>query len=164
MPISASKPRQQNNLIASEGPKLRRKRLLLANSSSRGFTLIEMTVVLVLLGLMSSMVIPSIQRWFDSVQERAQLTEVFTQLQRLASRAALNSETVYVSNSNWKNALSDDLPALSLPDGWNISKTDNVVFYHSGSCAHGKLELQSPDGKKLLIDISAPGCQINVIR
>ena len=143
---------------------MRRKQSLLDEGSERGFTLIEMTVVLVLLGLMSSMVIPSVQRWFDSIQERAQLTEVFTQLQRLASRAALNSETVYVSNSNWKNKLSDDLPVLSLPDGWNISKTDNVIFFHSGSCAHGKLELQSPDRKKLLIDISAPGCQINVVR
>jgi prepilin-type N-terminal cleavage/methylation domain-containing protein len=98
-------------------PILRTTALLSHRPSAQGFTLIEMMAVLTLAALMAGVAIPAMQRWFESISERAQLTEVSIQFQRLASRAALLSQTVKLDKQSWNSKLNDGEPALSLPEG-----------------------------------------------
>jgi prepilin-type N-terminal cleavage/methylation domain-containing protein len=69
-----------------------RRQVVVRRTFSCGFTLIEMMAVLTLAALMAGVALPAMQRWFDSISERAQLTEISIQFQRLASRAALLSK------------------------------------------------------------------------
>lgn len=129
-----------------------------------GFTLIEMMAVLTLAALMAGVALPAMQRWFDSISERAQLTEISIQFQRLASRAALLSETVKLSKLNWTDKLGDGSATLSLPDGWLITNEKPVVFFHSGICEGGVVELAGSQGRKVKLNIAAVSCDVSVIK
>ncbi|MET3138883.1 prepilin-type N-terminal cleavage/methylation domain-containing protein [Undibacterium sp. GrIS 1.2] len=131
---------------------------------ARGFTLIEMMAVLTLTAIMAGVAVPAMQRWFDSVSERAQLTEISIQFQRLASRAALLSETVKLSKVNWMSKLGDGTAALSLPDGWSIANGKPVVFFHSGICEGGIIELIDPQARKVKLNIEPVSCDVSIIR
>ena len=131
---------------------------------SCGFTLIEMMAVLTLAALMAGVALPAMQNWFDSISERAQLTEISIQFQRLASRAALLSETVKLSKLNWMDKLGDGSATLSLPDGWSIANEKPVVFFHSGLCEGGIVELTGPQARKVKLNIAAVSCDVSVIK
>lgn len=131
---------------------------------ARGFTLIEMVAVLTLAAVMAGVAVPAMQRWFDSISERAQLTEISIQFQRLASRAALLSETVKLSKLNWTSKLGDGSTMLSLPDGWLIVNEKPVIFFHSGICEGGIVELTGPQARKVKLNIASVSCDVSVIR
>ncbi|MFZ6672746.1 pilus assembly FimT family protein [Undibacterium sp. Xuan67W] len=131
---------------------------------ARGFTLIEMVAVLTLAAVMAGVAVPAMQRWFDSISERAQLTEISIQFQRLASRAALLSETVKLSKLNWTSKLGDGSTMLSLPDGWSIVNEKPVTFFHSGVCEGGVVELTGPQARKVKLNIASVSCDVSVIR
>ncbi|MET3119121.1 prepilin-type N-terminal cleavage/methylation domain-containing protein [Undibacterium sp. GrIS 1.8] len=130
----------------------------------RGFTLIEMMAVLTLTAIMAGVAVPAMQRWFDSISERAQLTEISIQFQRLASRAALLSETVKLSKENWTTKMGDGNAMLSLPDGWAIVNEKPVVFFHSGICEGGIIELLGFQTRKVKLNIAPVSCDVSVIR
>jgi len=129
-----------------------------------GFTLIEMIAVLTLAALMAGVAIPAMQRWFESVSERAQLTEVSIQFQRLASRAALLSQTVKLDKQSWNTKLNDGEPALSLPEGWAVSSDKSVIFYHSGVCAGGEVDLTAPQKRQLRLMIAPVSCDVSIVK
>jgi prepilin-type N-terminal cleavage/methylation domain-containing protein len=66
-----------------------------------GFTLIEMMVVMVLLGLVSALTLPSMQRWHDAVQARAQMALVVESLRGAMFSAAARRQDVLVDPSSF---------------------------------------------------------------
>ena len=133
-------------------------------ASGGGFTLIEMLAVLTLAALMSGIALPAMQRWFDSLSQRAQLSEIAVQFQRLASRAALLSQTVELSKKNWQDKLVDGDPALALPDGWSVINDKPVVFYHSGVCGGGNVDLLGPKQHRIQLQIAPVNCDVSILR
>lgn len=131
---------------------------------AQGFTLIEMMAVLTLAALMAGVAIPAMQRWFESISERAQLTEVSIQFQRLASRAALLSQTVKLDKQSWNSKLNDGEPALSLPEGWAVSSDKSVIFYHSGVCAGGEVDLSAPQKRQIRLLIAPVSCDVSIVK
>lgn len=129
-----------------------------------GFTLIEMMAVLTLAALMTGVAIPAMQRWFDSVGARAQLAEVSIQFQRLASRAALLSQTVRLNKATWQIKLGDGEATLALPEGWAVINEKEVIFYHSGVCAGGIVDLTGPHERNVQLQIAAVSCDVSVVR
>jgi prepilin-type N-terminal cleavage/methylation domain-containing protein len=138
--------------------------LVLRLRMTRGFTLIEMMAVLTLAALMAGVAIPAMQRWFDSISERAQLTEISIQFQRLASRTALLSQTVAIDKATWTNKMGDGEAALALPEGWSVVSEKPVVFYHSGVCGGGVLDLSGPQQRRLQLQIAGVTCDVSIIR
>lgn len=134
------------------------------SSRVKGFTLIEMMAVLTLAALMAGVAIPAMQRWFDSISERAQLTEVSIQFQRLASRAALLSQTVRLNKELWNEKLGDGEATLALPEGWSVINEKDVVFYHSGVCGGGIVDLSGPQTRKVQLQIAAVSCDVSIVR
>ena len=128
-----------------------------------GFTLIEMLAVLTLTALIAGLALPAMQRWFDSVSRRADLSAVAVQFQRLASRAALLSQTVELSKSSWKDKLSDGEPALTLPEGWSVISENPVIFFRSGACGGGDVDLTGPNNRKVQLRITEVTCDVNIV-
>lgn len=120
--------------------------------------------VLTLAALMAGVAIPAMQRWFDSVSERAQLAEVSIQFQRLAARAALLSQTVRLNKTSWQAKLGDGEVALALPEGWAVLNEKEVVFYHSGVCAGGIIDLAGPHERNVQLLIAAISCDVSIVR
>lgn len=129
-----------------------------------GFTLIEMVVVMTLIGLMAGIALPAMQRWFDSISARAQLSEVSIQFQQLASRAALLSQTVVLNKASWREKMSDGEAALALPEGWSITSATPVTFFHSGICDGGLVDLLGPQQRKVQLQIARASCDVSFVR
>lgn len=77
----------------------------------QGFTLLEMLVVMVLLGLITSLALPAMQRWHDAVQLRAQAGLVVDVLRAAAFQAAASRRDMVVDASSFE----ERSPALSAP-------------------------------------------------
>ncbi len=131
---------------------------------SAGFTLIEMIAVLTLTAIMAGVALPAMQRWFDSISQRAQLAEVSIQFQRLASRAALLSQTVIIDKNSWQMKLSDGDIALALPDGWSVVSDKPIVFFHSGVCSGGQVDMAAPQKRKISLQIAPVSCQVSIVQ
>ena len=128
-----------------------------------GFTLIEMMAVMVIIGLMSVVVLPSFQRWFDGLDSRIQSTELAARLQRLVARAALLGQTIDVTQANVGDKLADGRVALTLPEGWQIADKETLRINASGVCAGGRLKFDTPRGS-IVLKVDAGGCEVLVVR
>lgn len=136
----------------------------LVTRKNGGFTLIEMVAVMALVSLMAGIALPAMQRWFDSISNRAQLSEVSIQFQRLASRAALLSQTVVLNKDSWHDKLSDGEMMLALPEGWSVTSTVPVTFYYSGVCTGGNVDLLGPQQRKVQLQIAPVSCDVSIVR
>lgn len=123
-----------------------------------------MLAVLTLVALLSGIALPAMQRWYNSLAQRAQLSEIAIQFQRLASRAALLSQTVELGKDNWRDKLIDGEPALALPEGWSVVNDQPVVFYHSGICAGGNVDLLGPQQQHIQLQIAPVNCDVSIAR
>lgn len=80
----------------------------------RGFTLLEMLVVMVLLGLVTSLALPAMQRWHDAVQLRAQAGLVVDVLRAAAFQAAATRSDRVVDATSFTQAAA---PSAAVPAG-----------------------------------------------
>ncbi len=115
-----------------------------------GYTLVELLMVMVLLGLLAGLVIPRLGAWLTSVQIAYQRDEVLRQLSGLGSRA-------YYENREWilsewplvdqaRDTASEKMIPLELPPDWRLKAKPPLRYYQSGMCAGGKISLETPHG------------------
>ena len=122
-----------------------------------GFTLIEMLVVLLLAGLLTSMVLPAMQRMMDGSQRRAAHDSILGQLDELGYEAYLQGRTTELHNSAEVGA--GKFP-FALPEGWEVQVKQPIVFAFTGICSGGELTLIGPDQTTEKFTLTAPDCKV----
>lgn len=132
-------------------------------SRANGFTLIEMMAVMVIIGLMSAVVLPSFQRWFDGLDGRVQSTELAARLQRLIARAALLGQTFDVTRASASEKMADGQTVLTVPEGWQIAESETLRINGSGVCSPGRLKFETPRGP-VVLSVAAGGCDVTIQR
>ena len=128
--------------------------------AASGFTLIEMTVVIVLLGLISAVVLPNFNRWFSSTQQRVDGSRIAMQVQNLLARAAILNQSVILSAQTASTALVDGKPAVDLPTGWRIKDADKLVVNGSGYCTPATITFVSADRQQVVIEVKDQQCNV----
>lgn len=128
-----------------------------------GFTLIEMMAVMVLIGMLAALVMPSMQRWFAGLDTRVESADMASRLRRLYARTALLSQDFVLTPETAGMALSDGAAALALPAGWTLAAGQALTLRSSGICAPGSLTLRSP-AATLVLRIASPDCDVRVER
>ncbi len=71
-------------------------------SVQRGFTLLEMLVVMVLMGLVTTLALPAMQRWHDAVQHKAQAATIIDALRAAGFNAGANRREIIVDDSSFR--------------------------------------------------------------
>lgn len=156
-------------------------------SPLRGFTLIEMMVVMVLLGLVSALTLPSMQRWHDAVQSRAQMALVVESLRGAMFAAASRRQDVLMDASSFApasagsaapanaassadNGLLSHPPSaapervkVTLPEGWAVERVVDAMFMKNGLCRAGMALMRKPNGHRLVVQVSGPACSIDTL-
>lgn len=73
-------------------------------AGQRGFTLLEMLVVMVLLGLVTSLALPAMQRWHDAVQHKAQAAAIIDALRAAGFNAGANRRDIVIDAASFQPA------------------------------------------------------------
>ena len=110
-------------------------------SRADGFTLLEVIVVLVLLGLLTSLVAPRLGTLYQSLVLRDERDSLVLQVQGLPYRALRTGREFHLGST--ENVAEQP---LDVPEGWEMDSDDPVVVKASGVCTGGTLQFTHEDG------------------
>lgn len=119
----------------------------------RGFTLLEMVVVLSILGLATAIVAPATLRGIETWQRRGEIESVLDQVRGLPAAARAQGRDVVIS----ADTLAADPPVLRLGPGWTASTDAPWTVRHNGVCDGGIIRLMN-NGRIATIEARAPFC------
>ncbi|MCA2998434.1 MAG: prepilin-type N-terminal cleavage/methylation domain-containing protein [Rhodocyclaceae bacterium] len=122
----------------------------------RGFTLLEMLVVLALIGVMAGIALPNFSRFLESFSVRNQWAGVERELADLPYQ-------VFVSGSPFQlDSGSAEKRLTTLPEGWRVEVANPILYRFSGWCEGGRLTVVSAGGERRNYQLAAPTCRPTV--
>lgn len=129
-----------------------------------GFTLLEMLVVMVLLGVISSLALPAMQRWHDALQSRAQSGALVEALRAAVFAAGAQRRDLVMDERSFAPPGKgvDAHVALTLPPGWTLRRVVPARFLANGLCRPGMLVLRTDRDSDLVVRVDGPVCQVDV--
>lgn len=124
--------------------------------TARGFTLLEMLVVLVIMGMAVAVISPRLQNAYDAVVRSGERADVVRQLQRLPLIARERGGIDLPSGSHGL----DDL--LKLPEGWTAVPERALRIETSGACRASIIELRhAGDAAVQRVALASPDCLVS---
>lgn len=140
-----------------------------------GFTLIELTVVLVIIGLISLMIIPSLGRFYAGLNFRETTRRLISSINYTRSQA-INSKSIHRLNFNqdgyWISHQEDPVESpdtylvttpfgrgISLPDGASFKEPtpSYITFHPTGRVEAGPIYLENAAGRSYKITLNSIG-------
>lgn len=109
----------------------------------RGFTLLELLLVLSLVALLVGLVAPAMQRGLDAARERGLVADLEALLASYPMRAFQQGQALDVDEP----LLRRDLP--DLPADWRIRIDPPLQYAESGLASGGRVSLQAQDRPRL---------------
>jgi len=134
----------------------------------RGYTLIEVLVVMLIVGLLVGIAIPNLQHMYNTVERDAQREAAVGAVTGLAYRAYVTGQPITLakgpSDAKTLNRLVADTEVApdesEFPKGWQIDVADPIVFNFLGLCSGGRLKLVAPDGAEEAFLLKGPRCDV----
>lgn len=128
---------------------------LVFHTQRNGYTLLELLVVLMIIGLLAGIATPQLSRMYDSVQAAYQREAIFSELSGLSYRAwQLRRDFTLITVPS-----DTDIP-LKLPDGWQLSTSTPIRYRANGVCEGGTVMLQYQD-LSYTIELQPPFCHVS---
>jgi len=110
----------------------------------KGFTLLELLVVLVLLGVASSYVGPELWKTYTKNQERSVVQNFANALHQMRITSRSEGRVIRLPAIKHDSYLIKGFP--SLPVGWKIEKASPMVFLPTGVTNGGSVKIRSDSG------------------
>lgn len=133
---------------------------------SRGFTLLEILVVMAIAGLLAGVVLPQLRTIAQSVEIASQRTEVKSAIESLGYRAYATGKAVTLADIDPDRGRSNGAsapPAIALPTGWQVRAQQPVYYSASGVCSGGKIEIVDPARGREAFRLEPPRCRLEAV-
>lgn len=141
-----------------------------SNTSSpitRGFTLLELLVVLMLLGVITSIALPNLTKLYDRIVAKLALDSVLDQFEAVGRDAYLDNKNYAILDSGYsEDRFRVDYPQLNqfflfpikLQDGWAVTTTEPLLILSNGVCLGGDVKLTYNNLTVYNKKLAAPNC------
>ena len=124
----------------------------------RGFTLLELIVVLAILGLATALVAPSMLRGIDSWQRQAAIDVLLNDLRALPGEARARGTEIVLD----AEALQQPEPPLKVAGDWQLQVPEPWRVGSNGVCQGGEVIISNSYGSRT-IEVAAPFCDPRVL-
>lgn len=126
----------------------------ISKKGGSGFTLLELLVVLVLMGLLASVVLPRMSLLYEKTMASFELEDIRLALARIPLQT-------YLSNSSYElkelPSLDKTLMPIQIPDGWRVTAEHPIIYQSNGICLGGVVSAQYGNVQYQLV-LNAPRC------
>lgn len=123
--------------------------------SRRGFTLLELLIVLALIGLVAAIVVPGLSRTYEAIAGSGERADVVRALEGLPLRVRASGRDLSIEPGDAKafDAL------LELPAGWRVALAEPLRIERSGLCRPSKVKVVGRDAAETWT-LTAPSCGV----
>lgn len=125
----------------------------------RGFTLVEILVVLVIVGLISGLALPRLIDLPQRIEIHNQRKHLLGQIQNLGYRAYTTGASYTLQGQMQHGVAGEGQSILDIPEGWKISVEQPLHYAFNGTCGGGEITILSPRGIEERYRLTAPACK-----
>lgn len=112
--------------------------------AGRGFTLLEMLIVLTIVGMAAAMVVPRLVSRLDRISDSLVVAAVGVQLRQLPRRVRLTGVALELSSETWQRRLPDGLAGIELASPLILVLPNKLQIAANGTCMGGEVQLVRP--------------------